>query len=53
MHRHLREFTELDLEMEIAEHYDEALDMIDRLFAAIFNGLNEKINHQLKSVRSE
>ena len=52
-HRHLCEFTGLDLEMEIVEHYDEVLDMIDRLFVAIFNGLNEKYNRELESVRSK
>lgn len=38
-HRHLCEFTGLDFEMEINEHYDEVLDVLDRLFVYIFNGL--------------
>lgn len=38
-HRHLCEFTGLDLEMEINEHYNEVLDLIDRLFVYMFNGL--------------
>lgn len=38
-HRHLCEFTGLDFEMEIREHYFEVLDMIDALFRHIFEGL--------------
>ena len=33
------EFTGLDFEMEIHEHYFEVLDVVDRLFVAIFKGL--------------
>ena len=33
------EFTGLDFEMEIREHYFEVLDVVDRLFVAIFKGL--------------
>lgn len=38
-HRHLCEFMGLDLEMAIHEHYFEVLDVIEKLFGAIFNGL--------------
>jgi aspartyl-tRNA synthetase len=38
-HRHLCEFTGLDFEMEIREHYFEVLDVIDALFRHIFEGL--------------
>lgn len=41
-HRHLCEFTGLDFEMAINEHYNEVMDVIDRLFVYIFNGLNAK-----------
>ena len=41
-HRHLCEFTGLDFEMAINEHYDEVMDVIDKLFVYIFNGLNSK-----------
>ncbi len=41
-HRHLCEFTGLDFEMAINEHYDEVMDVIDKLFVYIFNGLNGK-----------
>lgn len=38
-HRHLCEFTGLDFEMAIQEHYFEVLDVIDALFLHIFDGL--------------
>lgn len=41
-HRHLTEFTGLDFEMAINEHYFEVLDVIEGLFETIFNGLAEK-----------
>ncbi len=36
------EFTGLDFEMAIHEHYDEVLEMIDKLFVYIFEGLRGK-----------
>lgn len=41
-HRHLCEFTGLDLEMAINEHYNEVLDVLDRLFVYMFNGLKSR-----------
>ena len=41
-HRHMCEFTGLDFEMAINEHYDEVLDVIDKLFVYIFEGLRSK-----------
>jgi len=38
-HRHLCEFTGLDMEMEIKEHYFEVLDVLENLFISIFEGL--------------
>ena len=38
-HRHLTEFTGLDIEMEIKEHYFEALDMLEVILTHIFHGL--------------
>ncbi|GLJ17295.1 hypothetical protein SUGI_0300190 [Cryptomeria japonica] len=49
-HRHLCEFTGLDLEMEIKEHYFEVLDIIDKLFVSIFDGLNEKCKKELDAI---
>ena len=48
-HRHLCEFTGLDLEMAIFEHYNEVLDIIDRLFVYMFNGINSRCGkHRLQ-----
>lgn len=52
-HRHLCEFTGLDMEMEITEHYNEILDMLDGLFVSIFDGLEERFAKQLAVVRSK
>jgi len=40
-HRHLCEFTGLDMEMTIKEHYFEVLDVLDKLFVAMFKGLSQ------------
>eukprot|EP00178_Gracilaria_changii_P016744 TRINITY_DN48090_c0_g1_i1.p1 TRINITY_DN48090_c0_g1~~TRINITY_DN48090_c0_g1_i1.p1 ORF type:complete len:566 (-),score=104.76 TRINITY_DN48090_c0_g1_i1:2052-3749(-) len=52
-HRHLCEFTGLDLEMEIYEHYNEILDVLDGLFTAIFEGLENRYGTELAVVRSK
>lgn len=52
-HRHLCEFTGLDLEMEIFEHYNEILDLLDGLFASIFDGLEKRYGKELSVVRSK
>uniref|UniRef100_A0A803KTX2 aspartate--tRNA ligase n=1 Tax=Chenopodium quinoa TaxID=63459 RepID=A0A803KTX2_CHEQI len=49
-HRHLCEFTGLDAEMEIKEHYSEVMDIIDRLFVTIFDHLNENCKGELEAV---
>ncbi|GAB4825978.1 Aspartate--tRNA ligase 2, cytoplasmic [Ancistrocladus abbreviatus] len=49
-HRHLCEFTGLDVEMEIKEHYSEVMDVVDRLFVAIFDSLNENCKKELETV---
>ena len=41
-HRHLCEFTGLDFEMAIHEHYFELLDVIEALFIYIFENLNSR-----------
>ncbi|KAL9181183.1 hypothetical protein ACHAXT_009988 [Thalassiosira profunda] len=51
--RHLCEFTGLDLEMAISEHYDEVLDVIGDLFVHIFDGLKEKLGPELERVREQ
>ncbi|GAB2226283.1 hypothetical protein Droror1_Dr00022084 [Drosera rotundifolia] len=49
-HRHLCEFTGLDVEMEIDEHYSEVMDVVDRLFVAIFDSLNESCKKELERI---
>ncbi|MDA9080600.1 hypothetical protein N9M16_04140 [Candidatus Dependentiae bacterium] len=52
-HRHLCEFTGLDMEMAIKEHYFEVLDVLDNLFLHMFDGLNERFAHELKVVSQQ
>ncbi|KAA0038775.1 hypothetical protein IC582_007161 [Cucumis melo] len=49
-HRHLCEFTGLDVEMEIKTHYSEVMDIVDRLFVAMFDSLNERCKKALEAV---
>ena len=50
-HRHLTEYTGLDLEMNIEEHYHEVLTMLDETFKAIFTGIYGKYRHELEVVK--
>mmetsp|Transcript_6559 Transcript_6559/g.19889 ORF Transcript_6559/g.19889 Transcript_6559/m.19889 type:complete len:579 (-) Transcript_6559:1935-3671(-) len=52
-HRHLTEFTGLDFEMAINEHYMEIVKLIDRLFTCIFDGLNERYADELAAVNAQ
>ncbi|KAF9596400.1 hypothetical protein IFM89_010664 [Coptis chinensis] len=52
-HRHLCEFTGLDVEMEIDEHYSEVMDIVDALFVEIFDSLNEKCETDLEAIRKQ
>jgi aspartyl-tRNA synthetase len=52
-HRHLCEFTGLDFEMAINEHYYEALDVMADMFVSIFDGLNEHYRHELMLVSQQ
>jgi aspartyl-tRNA synthetase len=51
--RHLCEFTGLDLEMAIQEHYDEVLQVLCDLFVYIFDGINERCAVELERVREQ
>ena len=51
--RHLCEFTGLDLEMAIHEHYDEVLEVFSDLFIHIFDSLNEHCKSELERVREQ
>eukprot|EP00250_Pteridium_aquilinum_P033487 c5724_g1_i1 orf=476-2089(-) len=52
-HRHLCEFTGLDLEMEIKEHYFEVLDILDEMFVYIFDGLHEHCSKELEAINEQ
>ncbi|KAJ6331667.1 hypothetical protein OIU76_010119 [Salix suchowensis] len=49
-HRHLCEFTGLDIELEIRQHYTEVMDIVDRLFVTMFDHLNNKCSKDLEAV---
>ncbi|KAI5332706.1 hypothetical protein L3X38_022835 [Prunus dulcis] len=49
-HRHLCEFTGLDVEMEIDLHYSEVMDVVARLFVTIFGTLNKTCQKELEAV---
>lgn len=51
--RHLCEFTGLDLEMTIHEHYDEVLTVMCEMFVYIFDGINERCREELERVREQ
>mmetsp|Transcript_3470 Transcript_3470/g.3284 ORF Transcript_3470/g.3284 Transcript_3470/m.3284 type:complete len:611 (-) Transcript_3470:188-2020(-) len=51
--RHLCEFTGLDMEMAIHEHYDEVLEVFSHVFINIFDGLNERCKDELERVREQ
>ncbi|KAG6524495.1 aspartate--tRNA ligase 2, cytoplasmic-like [Zingiber officinale] len=52
-HRHLCEFVGLDVEMEIKEHYFEVCDIVDHLFVAMFDDLNENCKTELDGINKQ
>jgi aspartyl/asparaginyl-tRNA synthetase len=50
--RHMTEFTGLDLEMEIEEHYHEVRDLVEGLLLHIFRGIKEKCTEEVELIRS-
>ena len=52
-HRHLCEFTGLDLEMAFMEHYHEVLDVIDGLFVHMFKGLQALLGKEIEVIRQQ
>ncbi|KAJ3691422.1 hypothetical protein LUZ61_020586 [Rhynchospora tenuis] len=52
-HRHLCEFVGLDVEMEIKEHYDEVCDIVEELFMAIFDHLNNNCSKELEVIKRQ
>jgi len=52
-HRHMTEFTGLDLEMTFKDHYHEVLDVLSGLFNHIFEGLNTRFATEIEAVRRQ
>src|SRR5262245_10259606 len=52
-HRHLTEFTGLDLEMVIEEHYHEVIEMLDSLFRHIFRCLGDRYQKEIDIIRKQ
>jgi aspartyl-tRNA synthetase len=48
--RHLCEFTGLDMEMAIHEHYYEVLDVFSSLLIHVFDSINAKFKEELKVI---
>lgn len=51
--RHLTEFTGLDLEMRIKDHYHEVLDVLDGLFVSIFEGINKHFQKEMEVIQQQ
>lgn len=52
-HRHLCEFTGLDMEMEIKESYLEVCETIGQVFKHIFEGLNRLCAEELATIQEQ
>ncbi|CCF58897.1 hypothetical protein KAFR_0F03010 [Kazachstania africana CBS 2517] len=52
-HRHMTEFTGLDLEMTFEEHYHEVLDLLSELFIFIFTELKTRFKKEIDIVRKQ
>lgn len=50
--RHLCEFTGLDMEMTIKEHYFEVLDTLGNLMAHLFNGIETRYAKEIEVIRA-
>ncbi|KAG0669309.1 aspartate--tRNA ligase dps1 [Maudiozyma exigua] len=52
-HRHMTEFTGLDLEMTFEEHYHDVLDVLSELFVFIFGELKKRYSKEIDIVRKQ
>jgi aspartyl-tRNA synthetase len=52
-HRHLCEFTGLDFEMQICEHYSEVMDVIERIFMDMFDGIKRDCGRDLEAIAAQ
>lgn len=48
--RHLTEYTGLDLEMALEEHYHEALDIIDGMFKSLWQGIYDRYSPEIELI---
>lgn len=51
-HRHLTEYTGMDLEMAINSDYHEAMDIIDNLMKSIFSGVYERFRKEIEIIKT-
>ncbi|KAH8885463.1 aspartyl-tRNA synthetase [Thozetella sp. PMI_491] len=51
-HRHLTEFTGMDLEMVIEKHYHEAIDVVDEVLKNIFSAVYERNRKEVDMVKT-
>ncbi|KAK3315909.1 hypothetical protein B0H66DRAFT_479898 [Apodospora peruviana] len=51
-HRHLTEYTGMDLEMAINSDYHEALNIIDNLMKSIFKGIYERFRKEVDVIKT-
>ena len=52
-HRHLCEFTGLDLEMEFYEHYHEVLQLIGKLFVYVFENIKKCYKYEIETIKQQ
>jgi len=52
-HRHMTEYTGLDLEMTIDEHYHEVLRTLDAVFKNIFKGIYERCRSEIDILKRQ
>ncbi|KAJ3164521.1 aspartate--tRNA ligase dps1 [Irineochytrium annulatum] len=52
-HRHMTEYISLDLEMAFEEHYHEVLDLFDRLFVFLFDGLRDRFAAEIAAIKRQ
>jgi nondiscriminating aspartyl-tRNA synthetase len=48
--RHLTEYTGLDIEMALEEHYHEALNMIDGMFKTLWKGIYDRYSNEIEII---
>ncbi|KAK3938566.1 aspartate--tRNA ligase [Diplogelasinospora grovesii] len=51
-HRHLTEYTGMDLEMAIEQDYHEAMDIIDNMMKTIFKGVYERYRKEIEVIKT-